>query len=250
MNARAVFQPIAVAGRITRRVLVNYRVKADALRPLLPEGLRPKRVRGWGVAGICLIRLDEVRPRGWPSWCGLASENAAHRIAVEWDEGGALCEGVFVPRRDTDRWFNRLAGGRLFPGQHHAARFQVEDTERRLAIAVRSDDNTVAVEIVAEPAETVSGGSVFRDIDEANAFFQAGALGWSPRRDGAALEGLELRCPVWRMAPLNVERVRSSFFDQLGGDAEFDSAFLMRGLDHEWRAAGVREVAAAASVSG
>lgn len=241
---------IAVSGRITRRILVNFRGRPDALRALLPGGLRPKTVRGYGVAGICLIRLDEVRPRGWPRWCGVSSENAAHRIAVEWDEGETVREGVFIPRRDTDRWFNRLAGGRLFPGQHHAARFQVEDTERRLAVEVRSDDGAVAIEIAGEPAETVPAGSVFRDMEEANAFFQAGALGWSPRRDGSALEGLELRCPVWQMTPLRVGSVRSSFFERLGGDAEFDSAFLMRGLDHEWHAAGARrfDTAAAACV--
>jgi len=46
---------------------------------------RPQLVHGWAVAGICLIRLGRLRPSRVPSAVGLRSENAAHRIAVEWD---------------------------------------------------------------------------------------------------------------------------------------------------------------------
>ena len=70
-----------------------------------------------GVAGICLIRLRALRPRGLPAWIGLTSENAAHRIAVELEEDGQPCEGVYIPRRDTDRRVNTLVGGRLFPAR-------------------------------------------------------------------------------------------------------------------------------------
>lgn len=49
------------------------------------------------------------------------SENAAHRIAVEWDFEGKTFEDVYIPRRDTNSFFNTLVGGRLFPGIHHRA---------------------------------------------------------------------------------------------------------------------------------
>ena len=43
------------------------------------------------MAGICLIRLQQIRPWFVPGCCGIgiSSENAAHRMAVEWDESGA-----------------------------------------------------------------------------------------------------------------------------------------------------------------
>src|SRR5882757_5239213 len=75
-------------GIIERRMLVNFRVRPDVVRPLLPEFFRPKLVNGWAMAGICLIRLKNMRPHGFPAACGLTSQNAAHRIAVEWDEAG------------------------------------------------------------------------------------------------------------------------------------------------------------------
>src|SRR6516225_10195357 len=50
-------------GIIDRRLLVNYRVDPDYLQRLLPAPFRPKRIHGLGIAGICLIRLKQRRPR-------------------------------------------------------------------------------------------------------------------------------------------------------------------------------------------
>lgn len=87
------------------------------MRQLLPAPFRPKLHGGYAIAGICLIRLEEIRPEWMPGNLGLSSENAAHRIAVEWeDEGGSLREGVYVPRRDTGSVMNHWAGGRLSAG--------------------------------------------------------------------------------------------------------------------------------------
>src|SRR5262249_24584408 len=80
------------------------------LATTLPPAFRPKLHRGRGMVGICPIRLRGVRPRLLPSWLGISSENAAHRTAVEWDEGGQVQEGVYVRRRDASSWLNALAG--------------------------------------------------------------------------------------------------------------------------------------------
>jgi hypothetical protein len=231
-----------VRGVIDRRILVNFRVRPDVLREFLPAPFRPKLVQDCGMAGICLIRLKEIRPRGFPSACGLDSENAAHRIAVEWDEGGRRREGVFIPRRDTNSFLNRLAGGRLFPGVHHAAKFRVWETGGRFKLQMRSADGTSFVRVVARVTDALPAGSVFQTLAEASEFFQAGSLGWSARPDSGECDGLELRCDSWRMAPLTVERVESSFFSNADwfppGAATFDSAFLMREIQHEWHARG------------
>ncbi|HYC77413.1 MAG TPA: DUF2071 domain-containing protein, partial [Planctomycetota bacterium] len=118
-------------GVIDRRILVNYRVDPDVLRRLLPAPFRPQIVRGFGVAGICLIRLRAVRPRFWPGPWGLRSENAAHRVAVEWDDDGAVRSGVYVPRRDSSSRWNAWLGGRLFPGVQHRASFDVKEEAGR-----------------------------------------------------------------------------------------------------------------------
>src|SRR6185436_13616334 len=108
---------------------------------------------GHAVAGICLIRLKHVRPRFLPAIAGLSSENAAHRIAVEWDSQGSLREGVFIPRRDTSSRLNTLAGGRLFPGVHHHARFQVSEGDGQYSVRLDSDDGDTRLRVAARVAD-------------------------------------------------------------------------------------------------
>ena len=82
-----------IQGVIARRVLLNYRIAPDVLQKVLPPPFTPKLYGGYGIGGVCMIRFQELRPSVLPTWMGLRSDNAAHRIAVEWDEDGKKCEG-------------------------------------------------------------------------------------------------------------------------------------------------------------
>jgi hypothetical protein len=225
-------------GVIDRRILVNFRVEPEILARLLPPPFRPKLVRGLGMAGICLIRLKQIRPRFFPAVLGMSSENAAHRIAVEWDERGQTKQGVYIPRRDTSSRWNSLAGGRLFPGVHHHARFSVEERPDFFRVALDSDDGRSHLAVEARPSPNLPGASVFRSLREASEFFEVGSVGYSPTSTAGAFDGLELRTFNWRLQPLAVERVVSSFFSDPArfppGSATFDCALLMRGVEHEW----------------
>ncbi len=227
----------AVRGVIDRRILVNFQVEPDALQRVLPAPLRPKLVDGVGIGGICLIRLREIRPRFVPRVFGIGSENAAHRIAVLLPGGG---EGVFIPRRDTTSTLNALAGGRLFPGRHHLARFEVDEQGDHYAVRLRGRDGTPILSVEADAADRLPATSAFGSVAEASAFFEAGSLGYSPSAEGGRLDGLELRTHGWHVRPLAVRQVESSFFEDRQrfpeGSVRFDSALLMRGLQHEWHA--------------
>ena len=156
----------AIRGVIERRILVNYRVRPEVIAPLLPPPFRPKIVQGWGMVGICLIRLSGVRPaflpECLPEWAGLASENAAHRSAVEWDDGGVVREGVYVRRRDTNSRLNTLAGGRIFPGVQHHAEFRVKEAADDYSVELRSDDGVTSMTVRGRRAvrdRATAGGS-------------------------------------------------------------------------------------------
>ena len=73
-----------IQGVIRRRILVNFRVDPAVMQGQLPPRFRPKLHEGHALAGICLIRLESVRPRFVPHLLGFSSENAAHRVAVRW----------------------------------------------------------------------------------------------------------------------------------------------------------------------
>jgi hypothetical protein len=227
-----------ITGIIDRRILINYRVDAGVLADYLPHPFRPKVVKGKGIAGICLIRLTHIRPKGLPRGLGISSENGAHRIAVEWDEDRQPKEGVYIPRRDTSNRLNALVGGRLFPGIHHHARFKINERDGRYQVAFMADDGT-RLSIDARQTDTWSKESVFETIENASRFFEDGSIGYSPQRLGKSFDGLELRTLNWAVSPLAVSNVYSSFFADNAlfpqGSVRFDNALLMRNMEHEWR---------------
>ena len=229
-----------ITGLIKLRLLVNFRADPAVVQRMLPSSFRPILHRGFALVGICLIRLERIRPAGWPGALGLSSENAAHRFAVEWtDACGLQHEGVFIPRRDTSSLLNYVAGGRLFPGEHHPALFSVVDIGGRVELSMQSLDGSTTVRVLGQDAESLPATSCFRSLAEASAFFEGGSLGYSTTRGGHRLDGLRLHTLDWRVRPLAVTEVQSSYFADRqqfpNGSIDFDHALIMRDIVHEWR---------------
>jgi hypothetical protein len=231
-------RPPRMVGVVERRLLVNYRTDPEITAGLVPAPLRPQMVHGWAVAGICLIRLGGLRPRHVPRALGRRSENAAHRIAVEWDTPGGVATGVYIPRRDSGSLVNTAVGGRLFPGQHHRARFETAETPQELRVGFASTDGTASVRVHVRTSHGLAGSSLFADIDEASAFFRRGGVGYSARNDEHFLDGLELRTTAWRVEPVEVLSASSTLFDDTAlfpaGSAILDCALLMRDVPVTW----------------
>ena len=161
-----------IKGIIKRRLLLNYRVEPDIIQKLLPAPFRPKLYKGKAIAGICLIRLEDVRPVFLPAFLGINSENSAHRIAVEWDTEEGTQEGVFVPRRDTDSLINSLAGGRIFPGVHHHSKFTVEDHEGEINMMVsENEESKPLVNVSATETDIFPEDSIFDSLAKSSQFF-------------------------------------------------------------------------------
>jgi len=230
-----------VRGVIRRRLLVNFRVDPKVIRQHLPSRFRPKLHAGNAIAGICLIRLENIRPTGLPSIVGLSSENAAHRIAVAWDTETGPHEGVFIPRRDTGSFLNHLVGGHLFPGEHHRAVFSVRETDNNVQLRMQSADQKVRVEINGRVSPAWPATSVFGSLGEASAFFEAGSLGYSATAAGNRLDAVALHTDQWIVEPLAIDHIYSSFFEDRElfppGSATFDCALIMRNIAHEWHTA-------------
>jgi len=225
-----------IHGIIDRRILLNYHVELGALQKVLPRGFRPKVFRGKG--GVCMIRFRELRPRKIPAWLGLGSENAAHRIAVEWDQDDGTTEGVFIPRRDTNSTFNKLLGGRVFPGIFSKGTFITDESDDELSVTIRRADGSDEAHFKGQVAQALPDSSLFDDVQQAASFFSLGATGYSATYERGHYQGMELRSLDWSIQPMEIEEAHTSFFSDRTrfpeGTVELDCALVMRGIDHEW----------------
>jgi len=230
-----------VHGTIKRRLLINYRVDPSVMSRQLPPPFRPKLHENSAIAGICLIRLEDIRPRRFPLALGLSSENAAHRIAVVWEDESGSHEGVYIPRRDTGSLVNHLAGGRLFPGEHQRATFQVTEDDHSIALHMRSADGQIELDVVGRTGAQLPASSRFASVSDASSFFESGGVGYSVTSSGNRLDGVVLKTDSWQVEPLAVERAYSSYFDDRErfptGSICFDCGLVMRNIPHEWETA-------------
>ena len=227
-----------IRGVIDRRILANYRVDPKCMESVLPAPFRPKLVNGFAIGGICLIRLKSIRPKLLPLPWGLSSENAAHRIAVEWENNGQFHNGVYVPRRDTNSRLNVISGGLLFPGIQHLASFSVIEKDDSYSVTMNSNDKTTSVHVSGNIGNGFDDKSAFKSLQSASEFFQNGSLGYSDTKIRGKYDGMELKCETSDVLPLNVSSIKSTYFDDVqrfpSGSVEFDCALLMRNIKHEW----------------
>jgi hypothetical protein len=225
-----------IHGYIDRRILVNFIADPEVVRKITPAPFRLKVYKDKAIVGICLIRLKNIKVKGLPDFFGISSENGAHRIAVEWDEEGETKEGVYIPRRDTSLRLNTILGGLIFPGKHYSAKFNVKEGNGNYHIDFTSSDNT-SISIDAKESSTFPSDSIFETLRNVSAFFEKGAVGYSPNKE--KYEGLKLQAYSWQVRPLEVTQVHSSFYENEEifpkGTVQFDNALLMTRVEHEWK---------------
>jgi uncharacterized protein YqjF (DUF2071 family) len=223
---------------IARRMLLNYRADPAVVQRLLPAPLQVDTQHGQAIVGVCLIRMEKVRPRGVPKALGFSCENMAHRVAIRYVSRGQTRQGVFIWRRDTDAKLIGLLGGRVFPGVHHHARFEIAEDDKHLTMNVTSAEGKADVRFSAQLSEDWRPTPAFGTLQEVSDFFRKGDCGFSRSLHSEELEGLQLKLLSWNMQPVVVGSQRSSFFSDTErfpeGSLEFDCGVLMRGIPHEW----------------
>ncbi len=218
---------------------MNFRVEAQVAEQLLPAPFALILHNGYAIAGICLIRLEEVRPSGFPTFIEFSSENAAHRIAVEWvDSDGKTRQGVYIPRRDSNFWLSRMAGGKLFPGEQSPAKFEVQDDGQAVSLSANSQDGVMSLSVRGRESDVFPPDSCFSSLEESSDFFAGGSVGYSATKRCDRFDGIELKTDQWSVRPFQVEEVHSSFFSDEtifpAGSVELDHALVMRNVAHRW----------------
>lgn len=236
---KTAFQLPVITGVLDRRILLNYTLDPEYLKKILPYPFRPRLYKGVGVGGVCMIRFTSLRPKFAPAFVGINSENAAHRIAVEWEISGKQYEGVYIPKRNTASAFNYYGGGRVFPGVFQKSIFNVNEDASRYQIGILSESNSEkVVSFDGTLAKNLQSDSIFPNLEEASTFFAKGAVGYSLSRDESHFQGMELRLLDWHIEPMQIKDAYAQLFlDKTKfpeGTVRLDSAMLMKNLRHEW----------------
>ncbi len=225
---------VEMTGIIDHRILLNYRIDPDVLQRQMPREFKVNLVNGYGIGGICQVSLSNMRPKNLPLIPGIKSHNTAHRVAVVGPKG----EGVYVFRRDTNSTLNQWSGGRLFPGKHYKADFDVSIAGEAYKVEVKDKQGDRLMCVEARVVEEMPAGSIFQNVTEVSEFFKKGNLGWSKDPDKDHYDAIELKTTGWTMDPMAVVREYSGFFSDPArfpaGSVEFDSAVIMRDLEHSW----------------
>src|SRR5581483_5629444 len=98
--------------------------------------------------------------------------------------------------------------------------------EGRYSLRIDSSDGKMHVNLIARETQIFPKTSIFGSLEKASAFFEAGSVGYSPATKEREFDGLELRSRNWKVEPLDVEQVESSFFDDHSvfprGSVQFD----------------------------
>src|SRR5882757_10021841 len=186
-------------GTIRRRILLNFRVDPDLVQALLPSSLEPITKNGAAIVGICLIGLQNLRPKGLPSMMGLSSENMAHRVAVRYPAGDGKKDGVFIWRRETDQCLVSLLGGRLFPGVHEQADFAISEGQAGLSMKVSTRKGEADVGFQADYETEWKPTAAFSSFQDAREFFERGDCGFSCSLQNGRLDGMRLQMSRWEM---------------------------------------------------
>jgi len=110
-----------------------------------------------------------------------------------------------------------------------------DSTHKRLdhiSVRLTAPRTTVAADVHVTDAWS---SSLFPTLEDASEFFRRGNVGWSPTRNGHALEGRRLRTHAWRVTAGVPLHIASSYFDELPhGAASLDNVLVMRDVPVQW----------------
>ncbi|MEO1450989.1 MAG: DUF2071 domain-containing protein [Bacteroidota bacterium] len=224
-----------IAGWLTWRIAVNYRVAPHVMREWIPAPFRPKLIEGHALAGLDLIHQKNQRIAGLPKRMGITSYLAVHRVLVEWEEMGMRKTGMFILRRDSSLGVHAWAGGRMYPGLFHRARFKATHEEDAFSLRMRSRDHqTIAFE--AQTTNRFPHYASFGQVNRVASAIRAASSAYQARPDHHDIyEGVEWNINSWHPQPLRVTHLHASLFaDMPKGSIFFDHAFLVADSPHQW----------------
>ena len=239
-RARLRAHPVPVRAHFTECITLTYAMRADVLRPFVPQGLELETLRGQGFIAVALVQTRALRPDGLPAVLGQDFFLAGYRVFVTMRRAdGSRLRGLRILRSDADRTCMVLGGNLLTHYQYRRCDADLTRGPEGTRVSVRTRDGGGDLELVAgRPTDRLPAGSPFTSVKEARRF--AGPLPYTfdyePETHG--IVAIEARRANWRPEPIDVRVNRLSFFD--GGPFRhaapvLAAAFRVTDIDYAWK---------------
>jgi uncharacterized protein YqjF (DUF2071 family) len=218
--------------------LVNFAVRADVMRGLVPAPIEPDLHGGEAFLSVVIAVMDRMRPAFVPAPLGVTYRQVVYRAVVR--HRGA--RGVYFLRSDADHRGMSLAGDWLTFFRFHTSR-----------IAVRAEGPLVHVDLAARPGDHADirasfdvGGasralppaSAFGSLAEAQAFLVELYVAFGCDEPTGEVRAVRIERGTW---DLRVVDDRRAGYDVMSGSrlfpagsARLDSVFYVEAIPYYW----------------
>lgn len=220
--------------------LVNFAIKPEALRPLIPEPIELDLHQGEAYLSIIIAKMDSMRPAFLPRTLGITYNQIVYRVVVR-----AHGErGVYFLRSDADNALMSIAGDWLTFFRFHIT-----------PIKTKRDGNLLSIDLAAAPLDcadihasydlasarrTLPSMSRFASFDEAKEFLVQlfAAFAYGPLTDELSI--VHIHRGEWDIDIVDDRRAaydwmqRGPYFN--AQTARLDSIFYVREIPYTWHA--------------
>jgi len=218
--------------------LVNFAIKPEALRPLIPKPMELDVHGGEAYLSIVIAQMDQMRPAFVPRGFGITYHQVVYRVV-----GRANGErGVCFLRSDADNALMSIAGDWLTFFRFHTTPIKTKRAGNRLSVDVtaapRDHADIHATYDLASPQRRLPASSRFASFDQAKEFLVQlfAAFAYDPLTN--ELSVVHIQRGEWNIDVVDDKRAvyewmqRGPHFNTQ--NARLDSIFYVRAIPYTW----------------
>lgn len=229
--------PFGVDAELERTVVLSYAAPVEELAALLPSFLEVDTFNErWGFVAMAIVRTRNLRPSGFPAWCGQDFWLIGYRIFVRYTNAkGRRLRGLYILGSETDRRRMVFLGNRF---THYRYGYKPMKTEHAGAgLSLHARDGSLAVRVKDEGSSVaLPADSVFADWTEARRFVGPLPFTFSHHVRKHRVLIVEGSRTDWHPRPVLVQDHRCDFINGLGlSQLRLSNAFMIDHVPYHWK---------------
>ena len=241
--------PVAIQAFFRHSLVLTYAVPREIVQPFMAPGLAPDCHGPWAFVAAAMVQTERLRPMGLPGWFGQSFFLTGYRVFVRFSAAsGKTLRGLKVIRSDTDRRGMQWLGNAFTHYAYRKVDADVEASEERLSIRVRSGDGTSDLAVTAHlDQEGLPEGSVFADCKEARRFAGPMPFTFDYEPETGSMVVVEGVRTQWNPKLVQVEVSELALLCEppvCGCQPILSSAFYLHDVSYRWKPGVVMKVAA------